>query len=147
MRSVEAWFTEISEEPVANVTLVEKMRRDYDVDLRALEALPEDERGLDVAAMIRAARAAVARMPRWEIREEAHLGCFTFTKFLMWKDLEENAEHLLESDVVRRLDPRRRPAGGLEHPVAEAFHDAKDGPEDRGAGVGGSFIVNLLEVG
>jgi len=31
-----------------------------------------------------------------EILEEVHLGHFTFTKFLMWKDLHEN-----ESELVR----------------------------------------------
>ena len=35
--------------------------------------------------------------------EEAHLGLFSFTKFLMWLDLEARRDALLQSNVVHHL--------------------------------------------
>ena len=93
----------LDEEPMANVTLVEKMRRDHAVDLSGIAALDTDDAGIDVAGLLRRARTAIQRMPRWEVLDEAHLGLFSFTKFLMWRDLEQNAEQLMQSEVVRHL--------------------------------------------
>lgn len=93
----------LDEEAVGNVTLVEKMRRDFAVDLSGLANLEADDSGVDVPALLRRARIAIQQTPRWEVLDEVHLGLFTFTKFLMWKDLETNADALLQSEVVKHL--------------------------------------------
>lgn len=98
------------EEPIANVTLVEKLKRDFGVDLSALLTLEADEAGVDVAKLVQATRLAIQRMPRWEVLDEAHLGLFSFSKFLMWKDLSDNSERLLESEVVRHVASRENQA-------------------------------------
>ncbi len=98
------------EEPMANVTLVEKLKRDFGVDLSALLTLEADDSGLDVPRLLQASRLAIQRMPRWEVLDQAHLGLFSFTKFLMWKDLSDNAEILLESEVVRHVASRENHA-------------------------------------
>ncbi len=91
------------DESLGNITLVEKMRRDFDVDLSALAALEADESGVDIPQMLRRVRQAITRMPRWEVIEKAHISLFTFAKFLMWRDLEDNASVLLTSAVVRHI--------------------------------------------
>ena len=91
------------EDPMPNLTLAEKMRRDYGVDFGFLAALEPDDSGLDIPLLLRRSREAIQQMPRWEILEETHLGHFTFTKFLMWKDLEDNAEALMRSPIVQHL--------------------------------------------
>jgi hypothetical protein len=93
----------LPEDAVANATLIEKVRRDFAVDLSAMGQLRADDAGVDVPELLRAARTAVARMPRWEILETAALGQFAFTKFLLWKDLEENAAVLLQNPVVQHI--------------------------------------------
>lgn len=93
----------LDEDAVPNQTLIEKMRRDFRVDLTKLGTLDADESGVDVPAMLRAARHAIHQMPHWEILEEAHLGHFTFTKFLMWKDLHENESELVANRVVQHI--------------------------------------------
>ena len=93
----------VDDDSLVNVTLIEKLRRDHAIDLGGLSTLEPDEQGLDVAAALRVARSAIQRMPRWEVLEEAHLGLFTFTKFLMWRDLEDNADVLLENELVRHI--------------------------------------------
>lgn len=79
------------------------MRRDYEVDLASLAALEPDESGVDVPKLLSAARQAVQQKPRWEVLDEVHLGHFKFTKFLMWKDLNDNAATLLENPVVQHI--------------------------------------------
>jgi hypothetical protein len=93
----------LPEEPLANHTLIEKMKRDFGVDLSPIATLDADESGVDVPLLLRRARESIQRMKRWEVVEEAHVGLFSFAKFLMWKDLEENKDALLANEVVRHL--------------------------------------------
>ncbi|MBX3215710.1 MAG: DUF3320 domain-containing protein [Labilithrix sp.] len=100
----------IPEESLPNWTLIEKLRADFGVELSSLVNLEQDDSGHDVPAMIRGVREAIQRMKRWEVLEEAHLGLFSFTKYLMWRDLVDNAEALLENDVVRHIAAKRSDA-------------------------------------
>ncbi|ATB34938.1 DNA helicase related protein [Cystobacter fuscus] len=93
----------LPEEPLGNVTLAEKLRRDFGLDASFLTQLEPDEKGLDVAGMLRAMRSAIQSRPGWEVLDEAHVGLFTFTKFLMWKDLEDNESVLLSNPLVRHI--------------------------------------------
>ncbi|MBI5532343.1 MAG: DUF4011 domain-containing protein [Deltaproteobacteria bacterium] len=93
----------LADEPVLNVTLIEKLRRDHGLDLSALASIEPDESGLNVAAMLAMVREGIARMPRWEVVEACYLGSFTFTRFLMWKDLEDNAQAFLRNEVTRHI--------------------------------------------
>src|ERR1019366_6064652 len=79
----------LPEDSVPNSTLVEKMRADFGLDLESLATVAADDRGRDVPGLVRGPR------------EEAYVVRFSFTKFLMWKDLEENQDVLLQNDVIR----------------------------------------------
>ncbi|MEQ1503145.1 MAG: DUF4011 domain-containing protein, partial [Myxococcota bacterium] len=103
------------EDPIANVTLVEKLRRDFDVDLSAIVAFESEDHAMDVTAVLAAARAAIAPIKGWRIVERVALGQLLFTKFLVWRDLEDNAGWLLESPVVQHL--ARRVHGPYPNPV------------------------------
>ncbi|MEQ1504523.1 MAG: DUF4011 domain-containing protein, partial [Myxococcota bacterium] len=94
------------EDAVANHTLIEKLRRDFALDLSPLANPDADESGVDVPGLLRAARTAIARMDRWEVREQVALGQFVFGKFLLWKDLADNAEALLQNPVVQHIATR-----------------------------------------
>lgn len=113
-----------------NVTLVEKVRRDFAVDLSALANVEADDQGRNVTGMLHAVRQAIQRMPRWEVIDEVVLGLFTFSKFLMWRDLEDNAEALLASDVVRHiaqgnLGPFANPAPAVDPQTLDATRSEK----------------------
>lgn len=115
----------LSEEPLRpNVTLLEKLRSEYGVDTRGLDDLPEDDSGLDLPLIFRRFRAAVVGARRWEIEESAHLGLFSFTKFLMWRDLKENEARLSGAGLVARLLRRGGADDGGPLPDAAAMDDA-----------------------
>jgi very-short-patch-repair endonuclease len=86
-----------------NVTLFEKLRIDTGITLPELEELPLDQAGIDVGKVLNTVRAAVINQRRWEVKDELHLGLFSFAKFQMWADLDQNVEAVLESPVVKHL--------------------------------------------
>lgn len=96
----------IDEDPRINVTLLEKLRTEHDIDTTDLQDITEDETGLDVNAILRRFREVVKDIARWDIIERVDLGLFSFNKFLMWRDLQDRSEQLIANPVVRQLvDP------------------------------------------
>ena len=94
----------VDDEARANITLLEKLRIDFGIELPELaDELPMDDAGVDMPAVLRLFQEAVLNMPRWYVEHLSFLGHFSFTKFLMWRDLDDGADALLRSPVVRHL--------------------------------------------
>jgi len=96
-------LTLAEEEPLFNLTLAKKLETEFGIRMPGLDPLPVDEAGLDVPTILRTVREAVLAENRWEVRDSVHLGLFSFTKHLMWRDLEHRADDLRRNDVVRHL--------------------------------------------
>ncbi|WP_406693837.1 DUF3320 domain-containing protein [Singulisphaera sp. Ch08] len=100
-----------------NLSLAERLKAEYQI------ALPEmpDADDLDVAAYFDAVTEAVRDRPKWEVQREAiALGFFSFGKFLMYVDLDE-----------QNWPEDARPAG---HPILKAL--LGDGFQEPAAEVG-----------
>lgn len=93
----------IDEETRLNVTLMEMLRQNFRKEIPGLDPLPEDENGVDVPKVLRIFRDAVRELSGWEVKSEVWLGQFSFTKFLLWKDLTDRLEDLTKNRVVRHL--------------------------------------------
>lgn len=105
------------EEVVLNVTLIELLRQNYDITIPGLSPLPSDEHGVDVSLVFTIIREALKSKKHWDVEEEAVLGVFSFSKFLMWNDIHNHRDELLQNDVVRSLVEQRltwkpEPLGG-----------------------------------
>ncbi|MEX2213649.1 MAG: DUF3320 domain-containing protein [Phycisphaeraceae bacterium] len=109
------------EEPRINVTLLEKLKVEFGIDTTGLDEAIEDEHGLDVPQIMQRFKKAVRDIDRWQVIDEAHLGLFSFNKFLMWLDLQDRSQALMRSPVVRHLVERGSPALS----DAPAFPDPK----------------------
>ncbi|HEX5053006.1 MAG TPA: DUF3320 domain-containing protein [Planctomycetota bacterium] len=110
-------------EPRLNQTLLQMLQRDFDLRVGLGELPPEDEAGVDVRAVFDAFRTAVLAMPRWEVKADAHIGFFSFTKYLMWLDLAAR-DDLMQSPVLRHLV--ERPGAGYAQEVPEVPRDELD---------------------
>ncbi|MGD2018384.1 MAG: DUF4011 domain-containing protein, partial [Planctomycetota bacterium] len=99
-----------------NVTLLEYLRRDHDIDITGLDPLPEDDNGVDVALVLRIVRDAVKDEDGWEVTEEGQVGLYSFSKYLLWRDLRDRADVLRENALVAHLLDRPR----------EPFEEASD---------------------
>ncbi len=104
-RSVRSGFrlARHDDEAIVNPSLLQFLKANFELRIPGLEVLPNDEKGIDVARVLQAFRLAVAEIKRWEVREEAHLGLFSFQRYLMWKDLQDRTDQLKTNRVVKHL--------------------------------------------
>ena len=109
------------EDMIMNITLVELLKQQFKINISVLDALPEDEEGVDVNLVLATVRESIKNMSRWDVMEESMLGLFSFTKFVMWNDIHNNAEELKKNDVVRSLMEGRVELKGTDDVV-----DARD---------------------
>jgi very-short-patch-repair endonuclease len=91
------------EESMINVTMLELLRHDYDLRIDGLDPLPEDDAGIDVRQVLDRIRQAIKHIDRWDVAEDAYVGLFSFTKFLMWRDLELRTADLKRNKLVSSL--------------------------------------------
>ncbi len=119
------------DEAIVNPTLLQFLKASFELRIPGLEVLPSDEKGIDVGRVLQAFRLAVAEIKHWEVREEAHLGLFSFTKYLMWKDLQDRTEQLKANRVVKHLIDHPGQAFERDGEVAEfAQLDLSHKPQD-----------------
>ncbi len=91
------------EEIVINITLLELLKQDFTIDLSHLNELPRDAHGVDVNLIFNTLRQSLKDQPRWDVVEQAVLGVFSFSKFIMWNDIHNNVDKLRRSPVVDSL--------------------------------------------
>jgi len=118
----------IDEETRLNVTLMEMLRQNFHKEVPGLDPLPEDENGADVAHVFQFFRNAVRDLPGWEVKTEIWLGQFSFTKFLLWKDLADRLDDLTRNRIVNHLvnaagTPYANPPDDIKPPqLDDQFH-------------------------
>ena len=96
-------LTRHDDDALVNPTLLQKLANDFQLKMPSFDVLPSDEKGLDVEKVFQTFRLAITEMPGWEVKEQVHLGIFSFTKYLMWKDLQDRQKQLQENAVVAHL--------------------------------------------
>jgi hypothetical protein len=104
-KSVLEGFTlrRIDEETRLNVTLMEMLRQNFQKEVPGLDPLPEDDCGVNVTRVLKLFRDAVRDLVGWEVKSEIWLGQFSFTKFLLWKDIADRLEELTRNRIVNHL--------------------------------------------
>lgn len=118
----------VDEETRLNFTLMEMLRQNFRKEINGLDPLPVDENGVDVSKVLRIVRDAVRDLSGWEVKPEVWLGQFSFTKFLLWKDLSDRLDDLKKNRVVRHLIeeagiPFANPPGDVQaHELDDRFH-------------------------
>ena len=118
------------DETIVNPTLLQLLRENFQLTLNGLDALPTDSGGVDVKKIWQTFRLAVKEIPRWEVLEDVYLGIFSFTKYLMWKDLQDRTEALRKNRVVDHLIERsREPIGASEDLQPRDDLDERHPPE------------------
>lgn len=116
-----------------NSTLLEFLKRDFDLVLPELEGeLPRDESGIDVPQVFEWMRSRVRDIPGFEVVEEISISTFSFSKFLMWKDLVDRTDQLRNNRLVAHLvdNPERTFDTGSQTPVEPHEIDQRISPKD-----------------
>ncbi len=93
-------LTMAPEDIIVNPAVVLLLRNDFGI---TLPDLPEDAQDLDIGRFLEATRQVVAQMATWQVREDCHIGLFSFLKFMMYKDLEANMATAKRHRIVAAL--------------------------------------------
>lgn len=91
------------EEIILNITLVELLKQQFDINLSGLNPLPKDDSGVDVKKIFAAIRTCIRNQKRWDVVEESMIGLFSFNKFVMWNGIHTNADKLKENLILASL--------------------------------------------
>jgi hypothetical protein len=91
------------EETMMNITLLEMLRQDFGINIGGLETLPKDESGVDVKTVFNIIRQSIMSKKGWDVEEQAFIGTFSFSKFIMWNDIHNNADKLTKNKIVSSL--------------------------------------------
>lgn len=120
-------ITRSKSDPVGNITLVEKLRQDLDLHLDILSDLPADDSGVDLDQVLTEIRGAIAGRSGWKVLETSLITSFSFGKFLLWRDLQDNSQLLLDRSTVRHIATAGRdafPDPLSNHQIADLDHTA-----------------------
>ena len=91
------------EEPHFNMTLLEMLKQNYNLDIPGLDPLPTDDHGIDIKKVFAIVKGALYTLPGWDVVESCVIGNFSFAQFAMWNDIHTAGEMLNKSKVVRSL--------------------------------------------
>ncbi len=118
------------EDIMLNITLVEFLKQNYNINLDVLKELPMDKSGVDVQLIFTYFRRAVLEQKKWNVLEEFLLGLFSFNKFVMWNDIHSNADKLKENQVVASLMENHDKQENPPEPVDAGKVDRESKPMD-----------------
>ena len=119
------------DEAIVNPTLLQMLRSVFELKVNGLDTVFADDKGVDVARILQAFREAVLPITDWEVTEDAFLGLFSFTKYLMWKDLQDRSADLMSNPVVQHLIERPGESFAVEAQTSDNRRlDASHGPAE-----------------
>jgi hypothetical protein len=91
------------EDVTANLTLLEMLRQQHDINIPGLDSLPEKDGHVAVTKVMSTIRRAVMGKKGWDVEELLFLGNFTFNKFIIWNDIHFHRPMLDASPAVSSL--------------------------------------------
>ncbi len=91
------------DETQLNITLLEKLRQDFSIEITGLDPLPTDDKGIDTRLVFATFRQRIMNQKHWDVLESACLGIFSFSQFVMWNDIHNRADDLARNKIVKSL--------------------------------------------
>ena len=117
------------EDVMLNVTLMEFLKQQFDIDVEGINPLPQDAHGIDVSLVLHEVREAVKEQAGWEVVEDSVLGIFSFSKFVMWNDIHRHGAAVMENPIIRSLVEGRLMMNADAEPVDARTMDVNTRPE------------------
>ena len=86
-----------------NITLLEYLKQNFDMDILGLNPPPQDEHGVDVKKVFATIRRAIMDREKWDVVETAFVANYSFSQFVMWNDIHSRSDLLAQNKIVRSL--------------------------------------------
>lgn len=101
-----AYALSASEEfPEINSTLLEFLKREFNVDARGLDGSAASLKISEITAML---RAETSSLKGWDVTNDVYLSAFSFSRYAMWRDLRDNIDEFAKNEIVSSLLENRR---------------------------------------
>ncbi len=91
------------EDAQVNITLLEMLRQDFEINITGLDPLPLDDSGIDLQLVFNTIRQGIMSKKRWDIEMLSFIGLFSFGQFIMWNDIRNRSEDLQKNKIVSSL--------------------------------------------
>jgi very-short-patch-repair endonuclease len=118
------------DDPMVNPALAEYLRRMFGVALPELPDLTDLSEHYDLQELFSGVADAVVGKAGWHVKTEIYLSFFSFQKFVMYKDLEANADAFGSHPLVRQIILRSGTSiRGLPEEIRAAELDREFAPE------------------
>lgn len=82
-----------------NPTLLQKIRIDFGITLPSLE----EDAEINLQDYIQLVTEAVKNNKEWSVTQESYLGFFSFSKMVMYKDLEQFVSQISQHELIQKL--------------------------------------------
>jgi very-short-patch-repair endonuclease len=107
-RSARTGYTlrKTDDETLVNPSLVEYLRRNYNILLPDLPDSGAISENYDLQTFFAEASEAIKNQSDWAVKNEIQLALFSFQKLVMYKDLEKNADNLASHQIINRIITR-----------------------------------------
>lgn len=111
-----------------NYCLLEKLKRDFGVEIPVLANPPADEAGIDLPEVFESVRQDLLRHQlSFNVEPESRIALIQFSTLEMWRDVTQNWEAFLDNPVVRHLveTPTETFDDPVEKPTIEALDEVR----------------------
>ncbi len=81
-----------------NATLLEYLKQEFNIDVRALSGMVQ---GLKISEILAMVRMEVVNMRGWEVYDDVYLAAFSFARYQMWHDLRQNIGEFSKNEIVK----------------------------------------------
>lgn len=89
-----------NEEIIINPALAVKLNKDFGINISDIEIDDENGHPLKIYQEI---QSRINHKEGWRIIDNIYLGLFTFSKFIMYKDLEQVMDTMPDNDVLKKI--------------------------------------------
>lgn len=87
------------EPPIFNPALVQKLKIDFGININTEEDLTDSK----IQNLFLSIKKAIGDYKRWAVVNDMYLSLFSFSKFIMYKDLDENKDTLANNTAIKLI--------------------------------------------
>lgn len=91
------------EDAQINITLLEFLKQNFDIEITGLNPIPTDEHGLDMNKIFAIIRHNILDETMWDVVEAGFIGNFSFSQFVIWNDIHNKTDFLDQNKIVHSL--------------------------------------------
>ena len=83
-----------------NFTLLEYLKQEFNIDIRALDDAAKD---LKVSEILAIFSSEIGKMKGWKVYDDAYVAAFSFARYQMWQDLRNNMDEFAKNELIASL--------------------------------------------